>query len=70
MIPVLIRRKPSGLSLVRLACGCEQWVRVLPGGRVHYGRHAKACGVGGVCAAGQYGQRVEAAAADLVGGGA
>lgn len=43
MIPVVLAAKPSGLRLVRLGCGCQLWVRLLPGGQVHRGRRVAGC---------------------------
>lgn len=65
---VVLQRKPSGLALLRLACGCEVWVRRLPGDQIHRGRQARACGTGGACAArvSPLEGRLEAAAIALV----
>jgi hypothetical protein len=65
MEPLVLARKPSGLALVQLSCGCEQWMRVLADGSIHTGRRAKSCGPGGVHGAPDFADRLDEAARHL-----
>jgi hypothetical protein len=64
VISIVLSRKPSGLALVRLSCGCEQWLRAI-GDRVHEGRRVRSCGPGGVHGTPDYGTRLDEAMGTL-----
>lgn len=45
----VIQETLSGKQLVRLECGCEEWIRPSERGEISLGKREKACGENGTC---------------------